>query len=162
MGPLQDLLASDHRRVLEFFFVGLRDVSGPAVDQEELLYNASVLAHYAQVSTQSDSEWPAPANLSAVFDHFVADTSLVVDSGMMEIAGAQCLLLTGFFGDQMRQRHNLRWYIGAGHDLLQSRGRSRTVTAQGPAPRGDRDALRVVAPAARAPQPRVAGSAGTC
>ena len=34
----------------------------------------------------------------------------------METAGAQCLLLTGFFEDQMRGRHNIRWYaeLGAG------------------------------------------------
>ena len=35
---------------------------------------------------------------------------------MMENAGAQCLLLAGFFADQMRVRHNVRWYavLGAG------------------------------------------------
>jgi hypothetical protein len=34
----------------------------------------------------------------------------------METAGAQCLLLTGFFEDQMRARHNIHWYaqLGAG------------------------------------------------
>jgi hypothetical protein len=34
----------------------------------------------------------------------------------METAGAQCLLLAGFFEDQMRGRHNIRWYaeLGAG------------------------------------------------
>jgi hypothetical protein len=34
----------------------------------------------------------------------------------METAGAQCLLLAGFFEDQMRHRHNIRWYaqLGAG------------------------------------------------
>jgi hypothetical protein len=114
MGPLQELLATDERRALEFFFLNLRDVSGPDVDQQELFYNASVLAHYAQVSTQADVEWPAPVNLSTIFDHFVSDTSLLHDSLMMEIAGAQCLLLTGFFEDQMRQRHNLRWYTELG------------------------------------------------
>jgi hypothetical protein len=51
-----------------------------------------------------------------VFDHFVFDTSLRHDSAMMETAGAQCLLLAGFFQDQMRGRHNIRWYaqLGAG------------------------------------------------
>jgi hypothetical protein len=60
MGPMGELLASDNRHVLEFFLAGLRDVSEPTVDRQELLYNASVLAHYAQVSTQADVEWPAP------------------------------------------------------------------------------------------------------
>jgi hypothetical protein len=114
MGPLRELLATDHRQALEFFFVALRDVSDPAVDQQELLYNASVLAHYAQVSTSADSEWPAPTSLSAVFDHFVRDTALMRDGVMMETAGAQCLLLAGFFADRMRRRHNIRWYAELG------------------------------------------------
>jgi hypothetical protein len=33
---------------------------------------------------------------------------------MMEVAGTQCLLLAGFFEDQMRQRHNIRWYAELG------------------------------------------------
>jgi len=116
MGPLGELLAIDHRQTLEFFVMRLQDVSEFTVDQQELLYNASLLAHYAQVSTQPDADVPAPANLSAVFDQFVVDTTLQQDSQMMEIAGAQCLLLAGFFEDQMRRRHNVRWYaeLGAG------------------------------------------------
>ena len=116
MGPLRELLAVDERQALEFFFQALKDVSDPAADTRELLYNASVLAHYAQISTHSDADWPAPANLSAVFDHFVADTTLLHDAQMMETAGAQCLLLAGFFETQMRGRHSIRWYaeLGAG------------------------------------------------
>jgi hypothetical protein len=114
MGPLRELLATDQRQALEFFFIALKDVSDPAVDPHELLYNASVLAHYVQVSTQTDTEWPAPASLSAVFDHFVRDPSLLHDGHMMETAGAQCLLLAGFFEDQMRRRHNIRWYAELG------------------------------------------------
>src|SRR5579862_5220502 len=114
MGPLQELLATDGRQTLEFFVIGLRDVSEPPIDQQELLYNASVLAHYAQVSTQADVDVPAPANLSVLFDHFVSDTTLLHDSLMMEVAGTQCLLLAGFFEDQMRRRHNIRWYAELG------------------------------------------------
>ena len=114
MGPLRELLAVDQRQALEFFFQALKDVSDPAADTRELLYNASVLAHYAQISTQSDVDWPAPTNLSAVFDHFVADTTLLHDAQMMETAGAQCLLLAGFFEAQMRGRHNIRWYAELG------------------------------------------------
>jgi hypothetical protein len=116
MSALAELLATGDRQALEFFFLRLRDVSGVTVDRQELLYNASVLAHYALVSTQSQTDLSAPATLSAVFDHFVADSSLLHDSAMMETAGAQCLVLTGFFQDQMRHRHNIRWYadLGAG------------------------------------------------
>ena len=51
MGPLRELLAIDHRQTLEFFVLRLQDISEPTVDRQELLYNASLLAHYAQVST---------------------------------------------------------------------------------------------------------------
>jgi hypothetical protein len=116
MGPLGELLGTDERGALEFFFLRLQDISGPDVDREELLYNASVLAHFALISTQADRDLSAPANLSAVFDHFVFDTSLLGDRLMMETAGAQCLVRAGFFEDQMRRRHDIRWYarLGAG------------------------------------------------
>jgi hypothetical protein len=94
MDPFGELIAVNHRQALEFFTVRLQDISEPDVDREELLYNASVLAHYAQTS----------------------DTTLIHDSLMMETAGAQCLLLAGFFEAQMSARHNIRWYaeLGAG------------------------------------------------
>ncbi len=116
MDPFRELIAIDHRQALEFFTVRLQDISEPDVDREELLYNASVLAHYAQTSTYTGTDLGTPVNLSAVFDHFVYDTTLIHDSLMMETAGAQCLLLAGFFEDQMSARHNIRWYaeLGAG------------------------------------------------
>lgn len=116
MEDLRILLATDHRRTLEFFFVHLQDVTDASVDRSELLYNASVLAHYAQVSTGATSDMPTPSSLAHVFDQYVLDSSLADDPEMMESAGAQCLLLAGFFADQMRGRHNVQWYttLGAG------------------------------------------------
>ena len=116
MDPLRELLATDHRRTLEFFVVNLKDVSEPTVDHQELLYNASVLAHYAQVSIDADAASATPADLGTVFDRFIAETTSMNDPMMMETAGAQCLLLAGFFEDQMRRRHNIQWYgeLGAG------------------------------------------------
>ena len=116
MEPLRGLFVSDHQQTLEFFAAGLQQVCTADVDRQELLYNASVLAHHAQVSTQSPVDMPTPATLSAVFDAFVVDASLCRDSTMMETAGAQCLLLAGFFEDQMKTRHQIGWYakLGAG------------------------------------------------
>jgi hypothetical protein len=113
---LRDLLATDERRALEFFFVHLRDVCEPGVATDELLYNASVLAHYAQVSVAASDGLPTPQTLTAVFDQFVLDTTVHDDGEMMETAAAQCLLLAGFFEDQMRRRHQIDWYaeLGAG------------------------------------------------
>jgi len=116
MGPLRTLLASDHRQTLEFFFVGLKDVAGDDVDGKELLYNASVLAHYAQVSTATTTDFPTPASLESVFDTFVVEPGAALDSGLLETAGTHCLMMAGFFEDQARTRHNVRWYanLGAG------------------------------------------------
>ena len=131
MGPFAELIAIDHRQALEFFAVRLQDISEPDVDREELLYNASVLAHYAQTSTCAATDLGTPANLSEVFDHFVFDSTLIHDAMMMETAGAQCLLLAGFFEDQMSGRHNIRWYAGARRRLLQPRRIGRGIAAQG-------------------------------
>jgi hypothetical protein len=114
MESIGELLAVDERRTLEFFVTALQDVSNPRVDRQELLYNASVLAHYAQVSVRAELELPAPEDLSVIFDQFIVNTSLPEDHHLMETAGAQCLLLTGFFEDQMRARHNIRWYAEIG------------------------------------------------
>jgi len=114
MGPLRELLAVDERRTLEFFVTGLQDVCDGSVDRQELLYNASVLAHYALVSTQSVSDVAAPPTLATVFDQYVLDTSLLEDPQLLETAAAQCLLLAGFFEDQSRRRHNIQWYASLG------------------------------------------------
>ena len=135
MESIGELLAVDERRALEFFATGLQDVSESKVDRQELLYNASVLAHFAQVSVHADLEMPSPQNLSTVFDQFVVHSNLPDDTHLMESAGAQCLLLTGFFEDQMRGRYNLRWYaeIGAGFftraaTYEESRSKARLLT----------------------------------
>jgi hypothetical protein len=111
-----ELLGTDERRAFEFFFIHLRDVCEPTVPGDELLYNASVLAHYAQVSTDTTEGVPMMPGLSALFDQFVLDTTAHGDPELMETAAAQCLLLAGFFEQQMRRRHAIVWYaeLGAG------------------------------------------------
>lgn len=118
MEPRGDALATDERQALEFFVQGLRHVSEDDVDRGELLYNASVLAHFSQVSTQSTVSMPTCTTLGLLFDSFVTDTSLHADGEMMETAAAQCLLLAGFFEDQMRRRHNITWYARLGESFF--------------------------------------------
>ena len=130
MGSLAELLGTGERQTLEFFFLRLKEVSEPTVDHQELLYNASVLAHYARVSTHSAVDLATPATLGEVFEHFVFDTSLRNDGAMMEAAGAQCLLLAGFFQDQMCRRHDIHWYAEPRRGILQPSGRSGTVAAE--------------------------------
>jgi hypothetical protein len=110
-------LAVTEGHALRFFFEHLRDVSErDHAAEAELLYNASVLAHFATTSAAS-TEFPGtPATLETVFQLFVLDRSQHGDPEIMEAAAGQCLLLTGFFGAQLKDRHNVEWYarLGAG------------------------------------------------
>ena len=110
-------LAVTQGHALRFFFEHLRDVTDlHRAPEPELLYNASVLAHFATTSAAS-TEFPGtPVTLETVFSLFVMDRSQHGDPEIMEAAAAQCLLLTGFFGTQLRARHNVEWFatLGAG------------------------------------------------
>lgn len=109
-------LAVTNQQALRFFFEHLRDVTEPSEPpQGELLYNASVLAHFATTSTASPETFPpCPVSLSTVFDLFVLDRSQASDPEILEAAGSQCLILTGFFRDQQRGRHAVDWYARLG------------------------------------------------
>ena len=104
------------RQAFQFFFEHLRDVTDRTeTPANELLYNASMLAHFATTSTASKDTFPAcPASLATVFDVFVMDRSQALDPEIMEAAAAQCLLLTGFFQDQQKHRHQVAWYADLG------------------------------------------------
>ena len=103
MDPVRELLATDHRHVLEFP-LGLRDVSEPAVDREELFYNASVLAHYARYPTgrrrMACSRESQDGLRPFCVGHHPAARQPDDGSGRRPVP-----LLAGFFEDQMRQRH---------------------------------------------------------
>jgi hypothetical protein len=108
-------LAVSNAQALRFFFEHLRDVTEDAAAPErEVLYNASVLAHFATTSS-STVDFPAtPTSLATVFDLHVLDRSHHGDPEILEAAASQCLLLTGFFGAQQRRRHNVDWYASLG------------------------------------------------
>jgi len=109
-------LGVTQREAYEFFVEHLRAVTRTsAIPENELLYNASVLAHFATTSVASQTTFPAcPPELGAVFDLFVLDQSHHRDPDVLEAAAAQCLLLTGFFQDQQKRRHALSWYAALG------------------------------------------------
>lgn len=108
---MRELLAVNETQALQFFFTGLKDVSGPSARQDEVLYNASVLAHYAQVSCVYDGhDTPCPRTLMCVFDNHYGKLSTFRDENLFEVAACQTLMLTGFFGSRMGVRHNVSWY----------------------------------------------------
>jgi hypothetical protein len=112
----REWLGVTDRQAFRFFVAHLTDVTDMAEPPaNELLYNASVLAHFATTSTASQESFPAcPTSLMTVFDLFVMDRSQQFDADIMEAAGSQCLLLTGFFQDQQKHRHQLGWYAELG------------------------------------------------
>ena len=125
------LLAVTNSHALRFFFEHLRDVTEEQHPSErELLYNASVLAHFATTSSASADFPNAPASLTQVFDVFVLDRSQHDDPEILEAAGSQCLLLTGFFGAQLRGRHNVDWYASMGADFYGGAARRSTDGAR--------------------------------
>ena len=119
-------LAVDNGQALRFFFERLKDVAGERESlTTELLYNASVLAHFASTSTSNADQFPSsPSSLAAVFDVFVLDRSQHHDPEILEAAGSQCLLLTGFFHDQVRHRHNVKWYATLGASFYERAARA--------------------------------------
>ena len=115
-----ELLGVTSQQALRFFYERLIDVTDDTdPPRDELLYNASVLAHFASTSVASDTFPACPVSLSTVFDLYVMDREAFSrDPGVVEAAASQCLLLTGFFQDQQRQRHQIAWYTALGSSFF--------------------------------------------
>jgi hypothetical protein len=87
-----------------------------------MFYVATILAHYSQTSRFDTTSLPCMANLSEVFDNFVLQIGELADSEILEFGGSQVLLFAGFFRDQMRARHNVKWYDQIGQSLYERAG----------------------------------------
>ena len=83
MSETQPLLGVTKHQTLRFFFEHLRDVVEDDPPTDELLYNASVLAHFASTSAASTTDFPpGPTSLHMVFDLYVLDNWLPDGSGV--------------------------------------------------------------------------------
>jgi hypothetical protein len=116
----EELVAVDSRRAFNFFLSSLRETAvAERFNDDEMLYVASILAHYSQTSRFDTTSMPCMANLSEVFDNFVLQTTRLTDSDILEFGGSQVLLFAGFFRDQMQARHNVIWYDQVGQSLYE-------------------------------------------
>ncbi len=116
----EELVAVDSQRAFNFFLASLREAAvTERFTDDEMFYVASILAHYSQTSRSDSTSMPCMANLAEVFDHFVLQTSKLTNSDILEFGGSQVLLFAGFFRDQMRQRHNVKWYDHVGQSLYE-------------------------------------------
>lgn len=114
----EELVAIDSKQALRFFLESLQETAGvERLRDDERLYVASVLSHYAQTSRADTVSLPSMANLSEVFNTFILQARTVTDSEILEYGGSQVLLLAGFFRDQMVRRYNVKWYDQVGRSL---------------------------------------------
>jgi hypothetical protein len=116
----EELVAVDSQRAFNFFLSNLREATvAEKFKKDELLYVASILAHYSLTSRCDSTSMPCMADLSEVFDHFILQTGDLTDSEILEFGGSMVLLFAGFFRDQMRARHNVKWYDQVGQSLYE-------------------------------------------
>ena len=119
----EELVAVDSKRAFNFFLASLRETTvTERFKDDEMLYVASILAHYSQTSRFDTTSMPCMADLSEVFDNFVVQTTRLTDSEILEFGGSQVLLFAGFFRDQMSRRHNVKWYDQVGQSLYEKAG----------------------------------------
>jgi hypothetical protein len=125
MSNLKEYLAVNSTQTYKFFYNHLRSKVPPRITDAETEYIAGILAHYAQTSRFDTRSMGPAANLFEILDTFVIPelreegSVFRHDSEMLEIAGAQTLLLVGFFRDQMAHtKNNLKWYDSLGQGFF--------------------------------------------
>jgi hypothetical protein len=114
--------AVSQREVLDFFAERLYEVCDDDVAEgplrDELFYTASILSHYALVSGTSATALPLANSLRELFDLYVCDPLPQSDPTLMEAAGAQTLMLTGYYGAAMERTHSLPTYTTWGQQFF--------------------------------------------
>ena len=144
MSYLKGLLAVNSEQTVKFFLGHLGKGVAPVSTEAEVIYVASILAHYAHTSRGDTTSMPLSGSLYEVLESFVLPgftaegASGLQDPEILEIAGSQTLLLVGFFRDQMRRKHNLGFYDNLGRGFF---GRASNRLHHG----GKADLLRQVA-----------------
>jgi hypothetical protein len=114
------LLKLNSGEILKFFFLELSETeTGRNLSHHETLHVASVLAHFAQVSTTAPaSSLPAPASLSQIFRqiHFLDELSIATlkDAEILRMTAALALFAVGFLSREARKPSELQWFISQG------------------------------------------------
>jgi hypothetical protein len=111
-----ELYGVDFNTAVNFFFTGLKVVTGKETS-DEMIYVASILAHYSLTPRYDDNilSIPPMADLSEVSDKsFLLETK---DPKTLETVGSQLLFLDGFFRDWMSRSHNVKMYDDVGQSI---------------------------------------------
>lgn len=127
MDNLRELLQVDSMIALNFFHEGLGQVAPKQlVGQDETVYVASILAHYAQTSRSDTGPMPSPATFVDIFDQFVLEDGAGADPELLETVGSWSLLLLGLSPRHPRlsPRHNIQWYTQLGRSFYAKASRN--------------------------------------
>ncbi len=110
---------------LNFFTENIVEELGDVeMSPEETRYVASILASFASTSRFEQGNWAPATDTREVFDRFVLQRN---DSGFVapqltaqqaETAGAQLMLVVGFFRSQVHPRVNLRFHSRLGQNFF--------------------------------------------
>jgi len=127
MDAFGEMLGVTHFDTIKFFHQGLKEVSvGRNVTPETKVYIASILADFAQTPRGEDLTVATPTNLAEIFDAFVLSRLIGKPTRpspeLLEVAGARCLLVNGFFRDYMRRRHSVEWFDKLGSSFYDQAG----------------------------------------
>jgi hypothetical protein len=125
MDYASDLLGVNSEQAFRFFFGYLQnEVATKRVAKKETTYVAGVLAHYAQTSRSNPNFMVPSGSLYEILDNFVLPAMTpegalgLQDAEILEVAGSHTLFLVGFFRDQMKKRHSLKWYDSLGQSFF--------------------------------------------
>jgi hypothetical protein len=116
---LGEMLSVNHSQTFSFFLDGLQETTKKE-PCSQMLYVASVLAHYAQ-TPQGSHEYIAFRDLGDMVGQAVFVE--VSDPEILQIYGSHIILFAGFFRDQVGRRHNVGWYDQLGQRFYYRVGR---------------------------------------
>jgi len=112
---LRELLQFNSSNTLQFFYTELRDTnSARELSQLEALHVASMLSHYAHVSTFAPAaDMPPPAGVDEVAKRFTVLDALAAgqlkDQETVRSAAVQCLFSLAFYRKWLEGRRQTEW-----------------------------------------------------
>jgi hypothetical protein len=130
-GYFQDLYGVTEEQALNFWANNLHESIGSEqwarMSDSTGLYLASVLGHFCLQSTDrveilstdyaaNDQEFRQFADLTQIAELMMQQLTAAKNPLWMESAGAHILLYAGFFQDQHKDRHNIKFYSRLGRE----------------------------------------------
>ncbi|MEX1063973.1 MAG: hypothetical protein WD898_00420 [Candidatus Paceibacterota bacterium] len=121
---LRSFLASGRKATLKFWRDNLNEIcpKGGSLSQDidtlQINYGARFLTRFSLVSTGSDVYFPTFTSLVEIYDNFLHNTMSRGIPSLMELAGCQTLLLSGFYKEYAIKHYDLQDLCRIGRDFF--------------------------------------------